>query len=76
MANSRIMLTCKHCGEQMVIGKGSFGDYCTCNKNIFEDLNNFYKKHSQGACSSKNDGKEYFDNAKDHFIILEEGEII
>lgn len=74
MANSRIMLTCKHCGEQMVIGKGYFGDYCTCNKNIFEDLNNFYKKHCQGVCSSKHDGKEYSDNAKDHFIILEEGE--
>jgi hypothetical protein len=72
MANSRIMLTCKHCGKQMIIGKGYFGEYVTYNTNIFEELNEFYEEHSQGSCSDNYDGKECSDDAKDHFIILEE----
>ena len=74
MANSRIMLTCKHCGKQMIIGKGYFGDYCTCNTNIFEDLNKFYEEHGKGACADHYDETCCSDDAQDHFIILEEGD--
>lgn len=71
MANSRIMLTCKHCGEQFVLGKGYYGSYCTLNKNLYEDLNEFYRKHCMGECSSELDCS---DDAKAHFVILEEGD--
>lgn len=43
MANSRIMLTCKHCGEQIVIGKGDLGSYFTRNEKMYEQLNKAYK---------------------------------
>ena len=71
MANSRIMLTCKHCGGQMVLAKGSLGSYHTVEENKAAQLNDFFEKHEKGQCS-----EEYScsDNARDHFIILEEGE--
>ena len=71
MANSRIMLTCKHCGEQFVIGKGYQGSYFTLNEKIYEQLNEFYEKHSKGGCS---DEFNCSDDAKNHFAILEEGD--
>lgn len=74
MANSRIMLVCKHCGGEFYLGKGCLGSYFTRNENIFEDLNEFYKKHSMGLCNS--DDASCSDNARDHFVILEEGETL
>lgn len=71
MANSRIMLTCKHCGEQFVIGKGYLGSYFTRNEKMYEQLNEFYSKHSMGECADEIDCS---DDAKDHFLILEEGD--
>lgn len=73
MANSRIMLTCKHCGEQIVIGKGCFGSYFTRNEKLHEQLNEFYSKHSMGECT---DEINCSDDAKDHFVILEKGDKI
>lgn len=73
MANSRIMLTCKHCGEQLVIGKGYFGSYHLIGENMSKLLNEFYEKHEYGSCSGDFDCS---DNARDHFAILEEGEDI
>ena len=69
MANSRIMLTCKHCGEQFVIGSGYHGSYFTSNETLHEDLNDFYSKHSMGMCTDEIDCS---DDAKNHFLILEE----
>ena len=71
MANSRIMLTCKHCGEQFCIGKGYLGSYFTRNEEMFEQLNEFYDKHKMGECS---DDIDCSDDAKNHFVILEEGD--
>ena len=72
MANSRIMLTCKHCGKQLAIGKGYLGCYRTVNKDIYNSLNEFYYKHSNGICV---DDFDCTDDAKEHFLILEEGDI-
>ena len=71
MANSRIMLTCKHCGEQLCIGKGAHGAYYTVNKNMYYDLNEFYEKHQSGLCSDETDCS---DDARNHFCIREEFE--
>jgi hypothetical protein len=71
MANSRIMLTCKHCGGQFVIGKGYCGSYITTNEKMYEQLNEFYSKHSMGECADEFDCSI---DAKDHFLILEEGD--
>ena len=71
MANSRIMLTCRHCGESICIGKGYFGSYSTCSQYLSEQLNNFYNAHCCGICS---DDVDCTDNARNHFVILEEGE--
>lgn len=70
MANSRIMLTCKHCGEQICIGKGYFGSYHTGNEQIFDTLNEFYENHAHGSCGEI----DCSDDAKNHFVILEEGD--
>lgn len=71
MANSRIMLTCKHCGERLCIGKGYHGQYCTINEKIYYDLNEFYEKHQSGLCSDEVDCS---DDARNHFCIREEFE--
>lgn len=76
MANSRIMLTCRHCGGQTVLAKGDFGQY-----RAFEDaytaLNDFFQKHEYGNCLGENADKNCFSNdAKDHFVILEKGDKI
>jgi hypothetical protein len=68
MANSRIMLTCKHCGEQMCLGSGYHGEYSTINKNLSEELNRFYHRHKEGICSEEICCS---DNARDHFEIQE-----
>ena len=73
MANSRIMLTCKHCGEQLVLGKGYFGSYFTQNEKMYERLNDFFEKHRMGECSEDIDCS---DDAKNHFVILEEGDAL
>lgn len=71
MANSRIMLVCKHCGASIVLGKGYFGSYYTASENKSVELNDFFRKHEKGFCS---DDINCSDNARDHFVILEEGE--
>lgn len=73
MANSRIMLVCKHCGENFCIGKGYYGSYSTCNDELHKQLNIFYNKHEHGCCS---DDTDCSDNARNHFAILEEGETL
>jgi hypothetical protein len=64
MPDSRILLTCKHCGCQISIGVGALGSYVTHNPNLSIDLNRFYKAHSNGQCvgeySTINDCTEYF----------------
>lgn len=73
MANSRIMLTCMHCGDQLVIGKGYYGSYHLISDNMSQQLREFYSKHESGICSGDIDCT---DRARSHFIILEEGETI
>lgn len=72
MANSRIMLTCRHCGKHTVLAKGDFGQY-----RAFEDayaaLNDFFEKHEYGKCV---DAECFPNDAKDHFVILEKGDKI
>jgi hypothetical protein len=67
------MLTCKHCGEQFVIGKGYLASYFTRNEKMYEQLNEFYSKHSMGYCGDEIDCS---DDAKDHFVILEKGVLL
>ncbi len=72
MANSRIMLVCRHCGEQISIGKGDFGSYVA---SVTEDrLGEFFAKHCRGECIS--DNGDFSENARDHFAILEKGECL
>ena len=73
MANSRIMLTCKHCGEQKTLASGYIGAYYCTGKNMEDQLNEFFKKHEHGMCSD-DPINSTSDNARDHFVILEEGE--
>ncbi len=73
MSNSRIMLTCKHCGDQITLGSGYIGSYYCTAKNMEGHLNDFFRKHEHGMCS-ENPHKSMSDNARDHFVILEEGE--
>lgn len=73
MANSRIMLTCRHCGEQLCLGKGYFGAYHTVSENKSVELNDFFYKHRSGICS---DDIDCTDNARSHFVLLEEGECL
>lgn len=73
MANSRIMLTCKHCGKQIALGKGYIGAYGCVTTNMENHLNEFFKEHEHGMCSD-DPINSMSDNARDHFLILEEGE--
>ena len=74
MANSRIMLTCKHCGGQLVIAKGDFGHYYTYD-DVGLALTDFFEKHGYGKCLGENADENCFSNdAKDHFVILEKGD--
>lgn len=68
MANSRIMLTCRHCGEQICIGKGYHGVYSTVNDNLHNELNKFYEKHKESICTEEINCS---DNAREHFEIRE-----
>ena len=67
------MLTCRHCGEQFVIGKGYFGNYRVpyCNENFPKELDEFYEKHSMGECCGD---ANCSDDAKDHYVILEQSD--
>jgi hypothetical protein len=73
MANSRIMLVCKHCGGELVLGKGYFGEYYTVSENKSVELNEFFDQHRRGRCSGDIDCS---DNARNHFVLLEEGETL
>jgi hypothetical protein len=57
----------------MCIGKGYDGSYYTVNKNMFHDLNAFYEVHEKGKCS---DDADYSQDAKNHFVILEDGDTL
>lgn len=73
MANSRIMLVCKHCGRELVLGKGYYGAYHTASENKSVELNKFFEHHQSGMCS---DDPDCSDNARNHFVLLEEGETL
>ncbi len=74
MANSRIMLTCKHCGGQIVLAKGDIGHYYT-SEEIYPALVDFFEKHEYGKCLGENADEICFsDDAKDHFVILDKGD--
>lgn len=74
MANSRIYLTCRHCGAQMFMGKGYYGEYFLrdYHGDYMDRLNDFYDNH--GMMCDKNTECDCTDNARAHYIILEEGE--
>ena len=75
MSNSRLMLTCRYCGEQMVLGKGYFGKYFTACPDIKGyELNEFFEAHAQGKCVSWRSPSRFIDFATEHFCVLEEGE--
>lgn len=76
MANSRIYLTCRHCGEYIGLGRGYFGNY-TCSgseKELGYEIEEFFEKHGincKGVAEA-----DASDLATNHFIILEEGQTI
>lgn len=74
MANSRIYLPCRHCGAQMFMGKGYYGKHYLCDYHgdYIDRLNDFYDHH--GSWCEGNEEICCTDNARKHFIILEEGE--
>lgn len=74
MANSRIYLTCRHCGAQMFMGKGYYGEYHLgdYHGDWMDRMNDFYDNH--GSNCDGNTEWDMTDNARAHYIILEEGE--
>lgn len=46
MANNRMYLRCKQCGEILFLGSTMRDGYSLENKNIYNDLNNFYSQHN------------------------------
>ena len=72
MANSRIMLTCRHCGGQTTLAKGNFGKYYPF-EDAYSALSDFFEKHEYGVCAGETCCS---DDAKDHFVILEKGDEI
>lgn len=46
MANNRMFIRCKQCGEILGIGKTMSDGYYLSNKNILNDLNTFYGQHN------------------------------
>ena len=53
-----------------MLGKGYFGSYSTFGDKTTQ-LNEFFEKHKMGECP---DDIDCSDNARNHFVILEEGE--
>lgn len=79
MANSRMYLVCRHCGEKRYMAKGYYGAYGTrygkhgyigAADEYLDKLEDFFDHH--GANCEKM--KHTQDNARHHYIILEEGE--
>lgn len=80
MANSRMYLVCRHCGEKIYMAKGYYGEYGTrygkhgligTGDDYVEKLDNFFDEH---GLHCEKGGFYSEDNARTHFIILEEGE--
>jgi len=46
MANNRMYIRCKECGEILFIGKTMSDGYYLSNENIYNDLNSFYEQHN------------------------------
>lgn len=78
MANSRMYLACRHCGKWMCLAKGYYGDYYTAMSpdSYVREFNEFLDWHGSNCPVnvSNGDGCNCEDNARTHFIILEEGE--
>lgn len=78
MANSRMYLTCRHCGAQHFLAKGYFGEYSTRGdaQTYVDKLDEFLEKHAMGMCMLDIDNNMIWsnDNARLHFLILEDGE--
>lgn len=74
MANSRMGIRCKHCGEIFTLAKGDYGSYLCCfickeDYDFQDGFNDFLGEHGLGICYSKWDRKE---DASIHFEIVEE----
>lgn len=83
MANSRMYLTCRHCGAQLYLAKGYYGEYSTrfgengylgTAEEYLKNIEEFFAKHAMGSCSDDPNMVWCNDNARLHFMILEEGE--
>lgn len=46
MANNRMYLRCKNCGDILLLGTTMSNGYATCDKEIYYKLNNFYDEHN------------------------------
>lgn len=70
MANSRMILRCKHCGEVFHIAKGYYGSYVLYDfeGTFVERYNKFLTEHEMGFCSGDWCSS---DDARDHFEIGE-----
>lgn len=70
MANSRVVLFCRHCGGYLVLGSGGGGVYRAATEDMSAKLQEFFDKHQMGAC--REDGYlNASDDASDHFMILD-----
>lgn len=83
MANSRMYIACRHCGAAHYLAKGYFGEYgtrATDPERAYRyvlNLEEFFDKHAMGMCCDPSSDEYGYatDNARDHFIILEEDEV-
>ena len=57
MANNRMYIRCKHCGDILLIGKTMSNGYYISNENLLRDLNDFYDEHNW--CNNKKKHESY-----------------
>lgn len=74
MANSIMLIRCKHCGEEFYLASGYYGSYhCRCDTNhkinFVDGLNEFFGKHDMGMCTEEDWCSS--DDARDHYEIAE-----
>lgn len=71
MADTHLMLACRHCGSRILIGKGYNGSYHTVCDDLSSRIDTFFSEHERGACADDFDCEN---NARNHFIVLEDDE--
>ena len=70
MANSRLCLFCKHCGEEIILATGCAGEYHTRWSLTRDELEAFFEKHKAANCLPSSDPRfpNCSDDARVHFF--------